>query len=205
MTTTLDRKTPPAIHDAIEFTYTLPPINQDKLSNGIPFYWLSAGVQDVVEVDFMFPAGIWQEQKPAVAQATAGLLKNGTSKHNAHQLHEALEFYGASLKINAGNDYATVTLYALTKDLGQLLPIIHEILTDSIFPEEEVELHKKNAIQRLQVNLRQAEFVANQKIDAMLFGEAHPYGRYSKEEKINALTREDLLTFYKKCYNLGTR
>ena len=111
----LDRKTPPVIHDAVEFEFKLPEIQKTKLDNGLPLYWLDAGVQEVVQVDWIFPAGLWQEQKPSVAHATAGLLKNGTSKHTAEQIHEALEFYGAQLKANASNDYSTVTLYALTK------------------------------------------------------------------------------------------
>ena len=201
--TTLDRSIAPPIHDAIEFSYNLPPINKEALDNGVPFYWLAAGVQDVVEIDWIFPAGEWQEPKPGVAGATAALLKNGTAKHTAHQLHEAIEYYGASLKTNAGSDFVTVSLFALTKDLPKLLPIVQEMLTEATFPEAEVQLHKQNAIQRLLVNLRQAEFLANQRIDAMLFGEAHPYGRYSKQEKIEALTREDLISFYKTAYSFN--
>ena len=204
--TTIDRKTPPRIHDAVEFDYRLQPITQQNLDNGIPFYWLSAGVQDVVELDFVFPAGVWQEDKPAVAMATGGLLKNGTNRHTAHQIHESLEFYGANLRVSTGDDFTIVSLYVLTKDLPQLLPIVHEVLTEATFPEEEVAIHKHNAIQRLLVNLRQCEFVANQRIDALLFGEAHPYGRYSKAEKIEALTREDLQRFYRTAYAMsGTR
>lgn len=199
----LDRKVTPAIHDAVEFDYKLPPINTAKLDNGIPLYWLDAGVQDVVQIDWVFPAGLWYEQKPSVAQATAGLLKNGTSKYTSHQIHEALEFYGAQLKVSAGNDYSFVTLYSLTRHLPVLLPMVYEIITDSIFPDHEVDIHKQNAIQRLLVNLRKCEFVANQRIDALLFGEFHPYGRYSKKEKIEAVTREDLVTFYKSHYNLA--
>ena len=199
----VDRKIAPAIHDAIEFEYKLPPIHHQALDNGLPLYWLDAGVQDVVQIDWVFPAGIWYEQKPSVAHATAGLLKNGTSKHNAEQIHEALEFYGAQLKVGAGNDYATITLYTLTKHLPELLPMVHEIITDATFPEHEVEIHKRNAIQRLLVNLRQCEFVANQRIDALLFGEKHPYGRYSKQENIEAIVQSDLVAFYNKHYKLA--
>jgi zinc protease len=198
-----DRKIAPPIHDAVEFDFKLPPINKAELDNGMPLYWLDAGVQDVVQIDWIFPAGIWYEQRPSVAHATAGLLKNGTAAHTAEQIHEALEFYGAQLKISAGNDYSTVTLYTLTKHLPELLPMVLEIITDSTFPESEVEIHKQNAIQRLLVNLRQCEFVANQKIDALLFGPDHPYGRFSKKENIETLTREDLLAFYKAHYTLA--
>jgi zinc protease len=199
----LDRKTPPVIHDAVEFEYKLPPINTQQLDNGLPLYWLDAGVEDVVQVDWIFPAGLWYEQKPSVAHAVAGLLKNGTSKHTAEQIHEALEFYGAQLKVSAGNDFSSLALYSLTKHLPDLLPMVYELITDATFPEQEVEIHKHNAIQRLLVNLRQCEFVANQKIDALLFGEFHPYGRYSKKENIEALVREDLVTFYKTHFNLA--
>ncbi len=199
----LDRKIPPAIHDAIEFDYILPAINEDRLDNGLPLYWLDAGVQDVVEINWIFPAGLWYEHKPATAQAVAALLKNGTSKHSAHEINEALEFYGASLKITASNDFGIVTLHALTKHLEALLPIIKELLTQAVFPEDELAIYKQNAIQRLLVNERQCEFVANQRIDALLFGEFHPYGRYSKKEKIEALNREDLLQFYAKSYHLS--
>jgi len=199
----LDRKVAPAIHHAVEFDYKLPPINKAALDNGLPIYWLDAGVQDVVQIDWIFPAGLWYEQSPSVAHATAGLLKNGTSKHTAEQINEALEFYGAQLKVSAGNDYSTVTLYALTKHLPALLPMVLEIITDATFPENEVEIHKQNAIQRLLVNLRQCEFVANQKIDELLFGHDHPYGRFSKKENIAALTREDLVAFYKIHYSLA--
>lgn len=193
----LDRKIAPPIHDAVEFDYDLPPIQETRLKNGLPLYWLNAGVQDVVEINWVFPAGLWQEQKPAVAMATAGLLKNGTSKHTAPQIHEALEFYGASLKVSTGNDFAVVILHTLTKHLAALLPMIYEVLTEAIFPEEELRIHKQNSIQRLLVSEKQCEFIANQRIDALLFGEAHPYGRFSKKEKIEAVTREDLQLFYR--------
>jgi len=200
----LDRTSSPAIHDAVTFDYKLPPINNTHLDNGLPLHWLDAGVQDVVQIDWMFPAGLWYEQKPSVAHATAALLKNGTSQHTSEQIHEALEFYGAQLKVNAGNDYATITLYALTKHLPALLPMVYEIITDATFPAHETEIHKHNAIQRLAVNLRQCEFVANQRIDALLFGPTHPYGRFSKKENIAALQRDDLFTFYHTHYHLAS-
>jgi predicted Zn-dependent peptidase len=199
----LNRKIAPAIHDAIEFDYVLPPITEQKLDNGLPLYWLNGGVQDVAEIDWVLHAGLWYEQKPAVAHAVAGLLKNGTSTRTAHQIHEALEFYGASLKVNTGNDTCVVTLYTLTKHLAALLPIVKDILTEASFPEEELKIHKQNAIQRLLVHERQCDFVANQHIDALLFGESHPYGRYSKRDKIEALTREDMQLFYKTAYALS--
>lgn len=199
----LDRKNAPKIHDAISFDYALPLINQDKLDNGTPFYWLNAGVQDVVEVDWVFPAGVWQEPKEGLAQATAQQLKSGTSTKTSQEINEALEFYGASLRVRAGNDSSTVSLFTLTKHLPTLLPIVHSLLTDATFPEKELNLYKQNTLQRLLVSLRKCDFVSNQLIDAAVFGEAHPYGRFTRKESIEAITQEDLKSFYKSNYNLA--
>lgn len=197
-----NRTIAPQIHDAVDFDYKLPAINNTKLDNGLPLYWLNAGVQDVVEIDWVFPAGLWYEQKASVAQSTAALLKSGTAKYSAGQINEALEYYGAQLKVSASNDYATVTLHSMVKHLPALLPMVHEVITGCTFPEQEVEIHKRNSVQKLLVSLRQCEFVANQRIDALLYGETHPYGRFSKQEGIEALTREDLISFYQTHYSL---
>lgn len=199
----LNRTKAPKIHDAIDFNYVLPPIHESSLQNGLPLYWLNAGVQDVIEIDWVFPAGIWFEQKPGVAQCTAALLKSGTTTRTAHEINEAFEYYGANLNVSCGNDFAILSLYTLTKHLDKLLPIVEDILMNAVFPEEELALYKKNAVQKLMVSLRQCEFVANQKIDAAIFGEEHPYGRYSKKENIEALTKEDLQHFFKSHYALA--
>jgi hypothetical protein len=81
----LDRSLAPLINDPVSFDYILPPLNSTVLSNNIPLYWINAGVQDVVEINWVFNAGIWHEQKNAVAQATAAQLKNGTASRTAQQ------------------------------------------------------------------------------------------------------------------------
>jgi zinc protease len=116
----LDRNIAPEIHDAVEFDFTLPPLQRTNLANGLPIYSISAGVQEVVQVDWVVPAGIWYEPKPAVAQATAAMLKNGTLTRTAAALNDELEFYGAELKTGASNDFATVSLYTLVKHLPKL-------------------------------------------------------------------------------------
>ncbi|GAA4449252.1 pitrilysin family protein [Rurimicrobium arvi] len=196
--TITDRKQAPAIHDAIEFDYRLPPLQTAVLDNGVPLYWLNAGVQDVVEINWVFPAGLWYEEKPAVAHASAGLLKSGTLQQTANQINESLEFYGANLKVHAGNDYITLTLDTLTRHLPAILPIVAEVMAEAQFPQHELDLYQNNAIQRLLVSQRECDFVANQKIDAMLFGADHPYGRYSRKEAIEALQCEDLLAFHRR-------
>lgn len=198
--TMLDRTIAPAIQDAIDFTYTLPPCNKTVFENNVPVYWLHAGSQEVVQIEWVFKAGLWNETKAAVAQAVASLLKNGTTTRSAFQINEAIEFYGASLKVSANNDYGFVTLHTLTKHLPQLLPVIQEIIMQPAFPEEELQVFVQNALQRLSVNLLQSDFVANRNIDAMLFGRQHPYGRFTEAEDLMALNTDDLRLHHQRTF-----
>ena len=54
------------------------------------------------------------------------------------------------------------------------LPVIREIITDSVFPEHEIEIFKQNAKQKLSVNLLKCDFVANRLIDKSLYGARTP-------------------------------
>src|SRR5919205_1091875 len=116
---------------------------------------------------------------------------------NAFQLNEHFEYYGSYLNRNCYNETATITLHCLSKHLEALLPVVREMIVDSTFPEEELAIYKQNMQQRLRVNLRKGDFVAGRLIDAYLYGEDHPYGRYSRFEDFDALTREEVVNFYK--------
>lgn len=194
----LDRTQAPPIKDAVDFEFALPEIQSYDCPNGIPVYAYRGGSQPVIQVEWVFEAGLWHEDQTAVAQAVAALLKNGTLSRTEFEINEALEFYGASLRVSASNDYTTLTLYCLTKHLGAVLPVIFEILSIPSFPESELNIYKQNALTGLSVKLLQCDFVANRHIEARLFGRHHPYGRYAEAEDIEALNRPMLEDFFKK-------
>ena len=200
---TLNRKKAPIIKDAVEFDLKLKQCDRYTLNNGVEVYAIDAGAEDVLLVDCVFYAGNWFEQKNLVAASTNFLLKNGTSTKNAFQVNEHFEYYGSYLNRSCYNETATVSLHCLTKHLAELLPVIKELVTDSIFPDEEISTYKQNMKQRLNVNLKKCDFVATRLIDAYLYGENHPYGRYTNFQDFEAFTREDLTEFYKNFYQDG--
>ncbi len=190
----------PPIKDAIDFKITLKPYTKFLLSNGAPVYYINDGAEEVVVIDFVFDAGNNFENKNAVAAATNYLIKNGTKKKNAYEITEYFEYYGAYLNRKCGNENASITLHCLSKHLRELLPVIRELITESIFPESELEIFQQNSIQRLSVNLLKCDFVANRLIDEYLYGSNHPYGKVSNKEDIEAIKRDELVGFFNKNY-----
>ncbi|MBC7536959.1 MAG: insulinase family protein [Ferruginibacter sp.] len=199
----IDRKIPPPIKDAIEYKLDLKPYEFYSLDNNVPVYSINAGEQDVLQVEMVFYAGNFFEEQKGIAAATNFMLKNGTAKHTAFELNEAFEYYGSYCSRSCFNETAVLSLHTLSKHITKLLPVMQEMLTDSIFPEEELATFKQNSKQRLKVNLQKAEFVAGRLIDSYLYGENHPYGTYTNMEDVDALTTDALKNFYKQHYLNG--
>src|SRR5579871_1028429 len=198
-----NRTIAPKITDAVDFHLTLPPYKKYTLKNGVEVYAIDLGELDTLMVNFIFSAGNWFEEKNLVAATANHLLKNGTSQKNAFQINEHFEYYGSSLSRSCQNETAEIALHCLGKYANELLPVIAELITDSIFPQEELDIFKKNSQQRLQVSLKKSEFVAGRLIDAYLFGEQHPYGKYSSLQDYVALQQDEIKNFYQQYYKNG--
>ncbi len=199
----INRTIAPDIKDAIAFNLQLKNAEQYKLDNGIPVYSINAGEQEVTMIELVFFAGNTYEDKNIVAGTANFLLKNGTSKKSAFEINEHFEYHGAYLNRSCSNETATITLHCLNKHLNNILPVVEEMITDSIFPEAELAVYKQNQIQRLKVSLMKCDFVANRLIDEHLYGFHHPYGRYTSIADYEALEREEIIKFYKEYYQHG--
>jgi zinc protease len=199
----IDRKQAPGIVDAVDFDLKLKPCQKYILKNGVEVYAIDAGAEEVMLVEWVFAAGNYFEEQNLVAATANFLLRNGTTTKTAFQVNEHFEYFGSYLNRSCYSETASITLHCLTKHIGELLPVVKELITDSTMPEQELAIYQQNMKQRLKVNLKKSDFVASRLIDAYLYGEDHPYGRYSSVEAFDALKREQLLAFYRKYYQQG--
>ena len=199
----IDRTSAPLIKDAIEFDLKLKPYQKMVLNNGVEVYAINAGEQELLQLEIVFYAGNSYEANKGVALATNFMLKNGTSTKTAFQINEHFEYYGAYCNRSCYNETAVLSLHTLNKHLNVLLPVMREMITDANFPESELDIFKQNSQQKLQVNLKKCDFVANRLIDAYLFGEDHPYGKYLSAENYQALSTDQLKAHFKQYYVNG--
>lgn len=200
---TINRKQPPPIVNAVNFNLQLKPYQAYTLRNGVPVYAVNAGAEEVMQLEWVFFAGNSQEEQNLVAATTNFLLRNGTNTKTAFQLNEYFEYYGAYVNRACYNETATISMHCLSKHVGELLPVVKEMITQSTMPSEELAIYKQNMKQRLKVSLKKSDFVAGRLIDTYLYGEKHPYGKYSSAEDFDALERDQLLHFYNQYYIQG--
>jgi predicted Zn-dependent peptidase len=161
------------------------------------------GTVDTLMMSVVFYSGNCFETQNGIAAATNFMLKSGTRSKTAYEINDFFEYFGAYLNRQSGHETAELTLHCMKKNFADLLPAIAELIADSTFPEEELDIYKKNMQQRLQVNLRKNDFVAGRLIDSYLFGPDHPYGRFNSLEGYSALNIDGIKDFYKKHYLEG--
>jgi predicted Zn-dependent peptidase len=184
------------------FDITFQQAQHKTLGNGCALHYIHAGSQELVKIDFEFYAGTAFQTKPLTASFTNRLLKEGTSKHSAKQIADIIDFYGAFLETDCGNDTASVTLYALNKHLEHLIPLVYEIMFDATFPDNEFETYRTNALQKYYTRQKKVSDVASAKFGEMLYGGSNFYGYKVEEIDYKNLQVNDIRTFYKQFYKL---
>ena len=188
---TLDRKTPPRIHEVTSLTLPYPSVSH--LDNGIPVYETRSGTQEIMKIEVVFLSGRPHEHKRLVSRSTARMLREGTKSYNAAELAEQVDFYAGTLQTPVNLDTGGIVLYCMTKHFPKLAPILAEILLEPTFPEKELTTYTENNIQSLLVELSKNDVLAYRKITEIIFGENHPYGYNSTPDDYRALTRTDLI------------
>lgn len=189
-----DRKTSPAFKTLEKIDMIR--ASEKKLRNNIPVYAINAGTQEIIKIEFLFAAGMYQQQMPLQAATVNSMLEEGTSKMNAAQIADAVDFYGAFLEVGVEQDHASVVLYTLNKHLKVTLPVVEQVIKDAVFPQSELETHLKNKKQKFLVNNQKVATIARKRFGELVFGEKHPYGRDVKDNDFEKIKREDLIDFY---------
>lgn len=185
----LDRTIAPAF--VAPQIFELPEPEIVHLANGSRFFFLNAGDQPVIKLEFIFRAGSWFESTPGIAFFTGKMLSEGTTSYTSKTIAEALDQYGAFVEINPGFDYTNVSIHIPTQHFEKIESILKEILFQPTFPDHEFELMKQIQIQQLKVNEQKNSFVATRLFRSNLYGN-FPYGNVMTEDTINRISAEDL-------------
>ncbi|MBL4679061.1 MAG: insulinase family protein [Mucilaginibacter sp.] len=195
--TELDRKTPPPFNGVENINLIHP--EKLTLDNGAKLFIFNSGEQDLVRIEFIFSNLRFDPAKPLMNVAVNTLLNDGTTTMTAAQIADKIDFYGAFLQFDYGYDNSQVTLYTLTKHLNATLPVVKEVLTDSIFPGKELATYKRNQQQKLQVSLQKNDFVARRLFNEAIFGDTI-YGKAALPEDFQSLNSDDMLQHFKQMY-----
>jgi predicted Zn-dependent peptidase len=179
----------------------VPHIAKKTLSNGLTVWVVPRN--GLPRVDFVLAvrgAGYGADDKdhPGFANMMAGLLNEGTAKHDSRAIAEAAQGMGGSVAGGATLDGISVSADALASHAGDMAALLAEVVREPSFPAKEVQLAKANALQELRVSETRPSFRADRALDQAIYGD-HPYGHTKPTaEAITSVTEQMLRTEHDK-------
>lgn len=136
-----------------------------------------------------------------LANLTSRLLTYGTKARKALEISDTIDFIGAELSTGSGEELATISMTVLKEHMPIGLELLGEILTSSVFPQEEVDRQKQQIIASIKGKQEDPGEIAQKKFMGALYPRSF-YGLpvEGTEDSVKAVERASLVKFYERYY-----
>lgn len=148
-----------------------------ELANGLVVLITENQIANIVAARIFVGAGSIREatEQAGLAYLMAATLTKGTVRFSSTEIAEQVESVGASLGIERAPDYFLLSLKTVANDFLDILTLAVELLRYPSFPEPEVELEKKLALQSIRSQQEQPFTMALKGLRQSLYPQGHPY------------------------------
>jgi len=150
-----------------------PTVAERKLRSGLRVYAVRKPGVPKVEVQLIVRIGE-RTRSGAPERLLAKTLTAGTSKRSSVDIAMELQRLGASLEAGVSPDALSVGGSVLAPNLGSYLDLMTEILTEAVFPGDEIAIEREVAVQEITIARSQPQVLAQEAVRRRLFGK-HSY------------------------------
>lgn len=193
---TLDfRKNPPQPLAPVSFAIPRP--FETTLDNGLRVIVFENERLPLVSYRLAFHSGDINDPQGAtgLTSAMASMLTEGTQDYTSLELAEKTERLGASLAASASDDFTIIAASSLSLYSSEILHLMAEVALRPKFPENELDLYRRNTVEHLKFQRSQPGFLAGEQAARLIYG-SHPYSKVSpKAADIEKLDRDTLARF----------
>jgi predicted Zn-dependent peptidase len=177
-----------------------PTIHRTVLDNGIVVLAIENPAADIIAGRIFIRAGSCHEQREqsGLANLLSAVITKGCDGLSSLEIAEQVEFVGASLSADVTTDYFWLSLKTVSTDFPDILNLAGRILRTPTFPELEVELERRLALQDIRSQQEQPFAIAFDQLRQVMY-QNHPYALsgLGRETSVAALTRDDLVQYHK--------
>jgi zinc protease len=184
----------------------LPTIRRRRLPNGLELNAVEYHTLPIVHIRLAIRAGSAHDPAnlPGLASLTGDMLKEGTRTKTSAQIAEAIEFVGGSLDVSTGADTTTFSISVLKDHAQTALALLAEVLTQSTFPQVELDKLKRREHDRLERSQNDPGWLSQRAFSQAVYGPTHPYGRFdTTDAALTAVTRAAVMNFHRARYTAG--
>ena len=184
-----DLKAPP-------LKFTKPNLEEIQLACGLSGFLMEDHEIPVVNIQLRLPCTFAPKERTGLLDLAGWALRNGGSTRiSGDSLNSELEFRGAEIETWINEDWISINLHCLTKDLGRTLELASDLIRHPAFPEAQIALKKKTMLEEVRRENDEPRTVNRREFRKALFGD-HPTTWEPTLKSVEGLTREDALNFY---------
>lgn len=175
-----------------------------KTSHGAEVYFVENHDLPIIDLSVSFAAGSARDipAKAGLAEITRHMMTTGAAGMNEEEISRRMADVGANLGGELDFDRAGFKLRTLSKarERDQALEIYTSILQKPDFPEAVLQREKTRIVAGLREAATKPDTISNKTFMKALYGD-HPYALDSEPETVNAIQRDDLVSFYQGHYS----
>ncbi|MFM8432415.1 MAG: M16 family metallopeptidase, partial [Bacteroidota bacterium] len=139
-------------------------------------------------------------KKVGLSELTSAMMNEGTKNYTTEQISAELDKLGSDISFDGGKMSTTVTVRCLTKNLDATLKILEEKLMRPRFDAEDFKRIKKQYVESLVSERKQAESTANKLFYQVMYGE-NIMGAYVSDKNVKKFTLEEVKAYYENYYS----
>jgi len=180
----------------------VPTVWEQKLKNGMRVYGIENTEVPLVNFDIAIDGGLLFEDinKVGVANLLARMLTQGTAKKTPQELEEAIQQLGATINVSAQTEDIRINVTTLARNYDATLALVEEILLEPRWDAKEFDLAKQAVISQINQQSANPNAIAQNNYNQLIYGKDNIRSRniLGTVETVNAITLDDLKTFYAK-------
>jgi len=170
------------------------------LDNGVVVIAQETAFSPAVTISLAFRAGSLYEpaDRTGLAWFLGRVIDRGTTTRPADAIADGFDDRGVALKVSTNRHLTTMSCTCLSEDFGDVLGVLADVARDPVFPHEEIDKRRAETITVIRQDQDNPGVRAAEALQALLYGDAHPYGRPAKGRiaTVERFTREDLLAHH---------
>ena len=177
--------------------FSFPTITENTLANGLEVVVIEQPNMPIISLDVYFAGGSTAAPQalPGLASITGSLITRGTETRNAQDIAGAIEQVGGAVGSGSGSDSLQVGVFGLIEDKDLAFDLLADMTLNADFPDDEIERERSQRISALEANLAEPGYIAGRAFSRILY-EGHAYGNAVTFESLEAISRDDIVTFY---------
>ncbi|HME90295.1 MAG TPA: pitrilysin family protein [Myxococcaceae bacterium] len=193
---------PPPLQRVSSFQAPVP--TERRLKNGLSVLVVENHEVALVSIEVMIKTGVNGEpvNKAGLSTLVASTLTEGTQSRSASQFAEQLENLAAELSARSEQSATRIHLRCLSETLQPAMDLLADAVQHPAFRPQDLERARALQLTMLRQKRSTPEALARDEMDLRLYGSKHPWGQPvgGTEPSVQALTRQDLVSFFQAWY-----